>query len=108
MINLACGVIRISNKCYCLDIFDQQGNPSFTLLLVISISFSIIALGSRSDICFLYIYIYIYIYSAWVEGSYSITKIYKKGLHSFYSLIHVDIFYKVLDRDLINTLFFYG
>ena len=24
MINLACGVIRISNKCSCVEIFDQQ------------------------------------------------------------------------------------
>ena len=32
MINLACGVIRISDKCYCLEIFDQQ--ESFKLDMI--------------------------------------------------------------------------
>ena len=35
MIDLACGVIRISNKCSCLEIFDQQGNLNLTPLVVI-------------------------------------------------------------------------
>ena len=35
MIDLACGVIRISIKCSCLQIFDQQGNPNLILLVVI-------------------------------------------------------------------------
>ena len=35
MINLACGMIRISNKCSCLEIFDQQGNLNLTPLVVI-------------------------------------------------------------------------
>ena len=30
MIDLVYGVIRISNKCSCVEIFDQQGNPNFT------------------------------------------------------------------------------
>ena len=34
MIDLACGVIRISIKCSCLEIFDQQGNPNLTPLVV--------------------------------------------------------------------------
>ena len=37
MVNLACGVIRISNKCSCLEIFDQQGNLNLTPFVVISI-----------------------------------------------------------------------
>ena len=55
MINLACGVIRISIKCSCLEIFDQQGNPNLTLLVVdfLILSFGVRASGSRSDICFL-------------------------------------------------------
>ena len=32
MINLACGVIRISNKCSCVEIFDQQ--ESFKLDMI--------------------------------------------------------------------------
>jgi len=32
MINLACGVIRISNKCSCFEIFDQQ--ESFKLDMI--------------------------------------------------------------------------
>ena len=36
MIDLACGVIRISNKCSCLEIFDQQGNLNLTTIVVIS------------------------------------------------------------------------
>ena len=32
MIDLAYGVIRISNKCSYLEIFDQQGNPNLTPL----------------------------------------------------------------------------
>ena len=35
MINLACGVIRISNTCSFLEIFDQQGNLNLTPLVVI-------------------------------------------------------------------------
>ena len=35
MINIACGVIRISSKCSCLEIFDQQGNPNLIPLVVI-------------------------------------------------------------------------
>ena len=35
MIDLACGVIRISNKCSCLEIFDQQGNPNLIPLVLI-------------------------------------------------------------------------
>ena len=35
MINLACGVIQISNKCSCLEIFDQHGNLKLTFLVVI-------------------------------------------------------------------------
>ena len=46
MVDLACRVIRISNKCscleifdpnkcYCLEIFDQQGNPDLTSLVAI-------------------------------------------------------------------------
>ena len=45
MIDLACGVIRISDKSSCLEIFDQQGNPNLTSLVVISISFGIRVLG---------------------------------------------------------------
>ena len=30
MIDPACGVIRISVKCFCVEIFDQQVNPNFT------------------------------------------------------------------------------
>ena len=33
MIDLACGVIRISIKCSCLEIFDQQGNPNLIPLV---------------------------------------------------------------------------
>ena len=29
MIDLVCGVTRISIKCSCLEIFDQQGNLNF-------------------------------------------------------------------------------
>ena len=36
MIDFAYGVIQISNKCSCLEIFDQQGNLNLTPLLVIS------------------------------------------------------------------------
>ena len=35
MIGLACGVIRISIKCSCLEIFDQQGNSNLTSHVVI-------------------------------------------------------------------------
>ena len=35
MIDLACGVIRISIKCSCLEIFDQQGNPNPIPLVLI-------------------------------------------------------------------------
>ena len=35
MINLACGVIQISSKCSCLEIFDQQSNPNLIPLVVI-------------------------------------------------------------------------
>ena len=35
MIDLACGVIRISIKCSCLEIFDQQGNPNLIPLVLI-------------------------------------------------------------------------
>ena len=58
MIDLTCGVIQISNKCSCLEIFDQQGNLNHTPFVVISyhlasefslwlisISFGIRALG---------------------------------------------------------------
>ena len=68
MINLACGVIRISNKYSCLEIFDQKGNPNFLLPWGDSISFGIRALGSRSDICFICVsfqfgfYLFIYIF----------------------------------------------
>ena len=41
MINLVCGVIRISNKCSCFEIFDQQGNPNLTPLVVIFILFDV-------------------------------------------------------------------
>ena len=41
MIDLACGVVRISNKCSCVEIFDQQGNPNLSHLVVISLSFGI-------------------------------------------------------------------
>ena len=36
IIDLASGVIRISSKCSCLEIFDQQGNLIITSLVVIS------------------------------------------------------------------------
>ena len=32
MIDLAFEMIQISNKCSCLEIFDQQGNPNLTSL----------------------------------------------------------------------------
>ena len=35
MIDLSCGVIRISIKCSCLEIFDQQGNPNLIPLVLI-------------------------------------------------------------------------
>ena len=35
MIDLACEVIRISNKCFYFEIFDQQGNLNLTSLVVI-------------------------------------------------------------------------
>ena len=36
MINLTCGVIRISNKCSYLKVLDQQSNPNLTFLVMIS------------------------------------------------------------------------
>ena len=35
MIDLACGVIRISIKCSCLEIFDQKGNLNLIPLVLI-------------------------------------------------------------------------
>ena len=35
MIDLVCGVIRISNKYSYLEIFDQQGNTNLTSLVMI-------------------------------------------------------------------------
>ena len=35
MIDLACGMIQIENKCSCLEIFNQQGNLNLILLDVI-------------------------------------------------------------------------
>jgi len=43
MINLACGVIRISNKCSCLDIFDQQGNLNLIPLVVDFLSYHLVS-----------------------------------------------------------------
>ena len=40
MIDLSCGVIRISIKCFsCLEIFDQQGNPNLNFPCVDSLSY---------------------------------------------------------------------
>ena len=41
MIDLARGVIRISIKCSCLEIFDQQGNPNLIPLVVDSLSYQL-------------------------------------------------------------------
>ena len=42
MIDLACGVIRISIKCSCLEIFDQQGNPNIIPLVVDFLSYHLV------------------------------------------------------------------
>ena len=45
MIDLAFGVIRILNKCSCLEIFDQQSNLNLTFSRSDSLSFDIRALS---------------------------------------------------------------
>jgi len=49
MIDLACGVIRISIKCSCLEIFDQQGNPNFIPLVVDSLSYHLVSEPQAQD-----------------------------------------------------------
>ena len=67
MIDLACGVIRISIKCSCLEIFDQQGNPNLIPLVVDSLSYPLVSEFQAQDriyvsFAFLLNLIFIYFY----------------------------------------------
>ena len=67
MIDLACGVIRISIKCSCLEIFDQQGNPNLIPLVIDSLSYHLVSELQAQDriyvsFAFLLNLIFIYLY----------------------------------------------
>ena len=49
MIDLACGVIRISIKCSCLEIFDQQGNSNLIPLVLISYHITVVNQLNRNE-----------------------------------------------------------